>query len=73
MGEAEQEQPEHPAVVDRGARAAGGLGPLDDQQRARAEQEGEEAAHLAVDEDEVEEPGGQVGGDRPSPKAIGLR
>ncbi len=56
MDEAEQEQPEHAPVMDRGRRVARRRGALDHQQGARAEQEGEEAAHLAVDEDEAERP-----------------
>src|SRR3712207_7622097 len=41
-------------------RSLGG-GTLDHQQHARSEQKGEKAAHLAVDEDEAERPGGEVG------------
>jgi len=61
MDEAEDEQPGHAAVVDHGRIAAPGLGALDDEQQRGAEQEREEAAHLAVDQDEAEHPGGKIG------------
>jgi hypothetical protein len=61
MDQAEDQQPEHAGIMD--LRRAFPRGPrlLDHQQSAGAEQEGEQAAHLAVDEDEAEQPGAEIG------------
>ena len=61
MCDAEHEQPRHAAQVDGRRVFAIRLGPVDDQQHRRAEQEREQPAHLAVDDDEGRGPGDQVG------------
>ncbi len=61
MDQSEKEQPEHPSIVNQVRGISLGLGPLDHEQHARPEQEGEEAAHLAVDQDEADHPGRHVG------------
>src|SRR3954470_19040472 len=69
MEEAEDEQPDHARNMGRRGRTPGRLGPLSDEQQAGPEQSREEAAHLVVDQDEVERPRREVGARGP---AIGI-
>ena len=75
--EADQEERRHAPVMDGGRAVPMALRCVGDEQDRGAEQEGEQAAHLALDEDEGDEPGKEIGGRRATPgergKIRGLR
>jgi len=60
MGEADQRQPAAADDMARAAIAAGQLRTIHQQQHRRAEQQGKQPAHLAVDQHEGQEPRGAV-------------